>query len=100
MDVFAVHLVFKHVLNPRQVTAYVLQSALIILNSVFLIDPPRFLYQKGKQLAAKQKQKGAAALGAKSSFTFWYGKKEGPTRKNNLYLVVPRVMDRPLLSPL
>ena len=28
MDVFAVHLVFKHVLNPRQVTAYALQSAL------------------------------------------------------------------------
>ena len=24
MDVFAVHLVFKHVLNPRQVTAFVL----------------------------------------------------------------------------
>ena len=28
MDVFAVHLVFKHVLNPRQVTANVFKIAL------------------------------------------------------------------------
>ena len=79
-----------------------LPYALQIVEQRVFNPPSPFSVPKGKTSYSQPKAflKGAAALGAKSSFTFWYGKRGGPTRKNALYLVVPRVMDRPLLSPL